>query len=121
MNTLLTSDEMQNLPGDFGVMLAQSEQALLTVQELAISVDGSIAPIQQQIERIALSAEQQMMEVGRTMETVEGVMDPRAPVMIGLVSTLNELQLAAESLRRAADLIERQPGVLLRGRARGGN
>jgi len=121
MNTLLTSEEMQSLPGDFGVMLEQSEQALLTVQELAVSVDGSIAPIQEQIERIALSAEQQMLEVGRTMESVEGVMDPRAPVMVGLTSTLNELQLAAESLRRAADMIERQPGVLLRGRARGGN
>lgn len=121
MNTLLTSDEMQNLPTDMSVMLAQTEETLLTLRELAVSVDGSIAPIQEQVERIALSAEQQMMEVGRTMETVDGVMDPRAPVMVGLVTTLNELQLAAESLRRAANLVEREPGVLLRGRARGGN
>lgn len=121
MNTLLTSDEMQNLPGDMSVMIAQTEETLLTLRELAVTVDGSIAPIQEQVERIAESAEQQMVEVGRTMEAVDGVMDPRAPVMVGLVTTLQELQLAAESLRRAADLMERQPGVLLRGRDRGGN
>ena len=121
MNTLLTSDEMQALPSEFGRMLAQTEETLLTLQDLAAAVDGSITPLQEQVERIAQSAERQMMEVERTLEKVDDVMDPRAPAMVGLVSTLGELQLAAESLRRAADLIERQPGVLLRGRGPGGN
>lgn len=121
MNTLLTSDEIQTLPREMGAMLAQTEETLLTLQDLAVTVDGSIAPIQEQVELIAQSAEQRMLEVERTLATVEGTMDPRAPVMVGLVSTLNELQLAAESLRRAADLIERRPDLLLRGRGPGGN
>jgi len=121
MNTLLTSDEIQTLPTSMGEMLTQTERTLLTLQDLAVTVDGSIAPIQEQAERIANSAEQQMIDVERTLAAVEGTMDPRAPAMVGLVSALNELQLAAESLRRTADLIERRPDLLIRGRGPGGN
>lgn len=121
MNALLTNEELQTLPSDLDDMFAQTEATLATLQNLALTVDGTITPIPGQLERIVQSAERQLVEVERSLGTVDDVMDPRAPVMVGLVSTLTELQLAAESLRRAADLVERRPGILLRGRAPGGN
>jgi paraquat-inducible protein B len=121
VNALLTSDEIQALPSEVGEMVSSLDQTLLSVRDLAVTVDEAIAPMQQQVEQAAVHAEESMSEVDETLDALQDVMDPQAPLMVGLVQTLSELQLAAESLRRVADMIERDPSILVRGRATGGN
>ena len=121
VNTLLTSDEIQALSADVGTMVTNLDRTLLSVRDLVVTVDEAITPTQLQVEEAAVHAEESMNEVDETLEALKDVMDPQAPLMVGLVQTLGELQLAAESLRRVADMIERDPSILVRGRATGGN
>lgn len=121
VNSLLTSDEIQALPSEVGEMVSNLDRTLLSVRDLAVTVDEVIAPMQQQVEQAVVHAEESMSEVDETLDALQGVMDPQAPLMVGLVQTLGELQLAAESLRRVAELIERDPSILVRGRATGRN
>ena len=61
-----------------------------------------------------------MEDVDQTLESLRGMMGPDAPLIVSLVGTLQELEAAARSLRRVSDLIERDPSILVRGRATGG-
>jgi len=118
---LLTSDQVQAIPGEVGAMVENLDQTLTAVRQLAVTVDESITPMQQQVTDAATHAEESMLEVDQTLDALQDVMDPQAPLMAGLVRTLAELELAAESLRRVADMIERDPAILVRGRDTGGN
>jgi phospholipid/cholesterol/gamma-HCH transport system substrate-binding protein len=118
---LLTSEQIQSIPGEVGIMVQNLDVTLAAVRELAESVDATVAPLQDQVTSAAAHAEASMIEVDETLDDLQGLIDPQAPLLVGLVRTLEELELAASSLRRVADMIERDPAVLVRGRDTGGN
>jgi paraquat-inducible protein B len=121
LNSVATSDELQSMPGEIDQVLANLDVTITTVRTLAASVDATVAPMRAQATATAEQAEASLAEVEQTVQSFREVMDPNAPLVVGLVGTLQELQEAARALRRVSELIERDPAMLVRGRDTGGD
>ncbi len=67
-------------------------------------------------ERALAAAEQTMAGAQRMIGAGEKALDPSAPLQQDLRGTLRELSRSARSLRTLADLLERHPEALLRGK-----
>jgi paraquat-inducible protein B len=121
VNGLINDEDMQNLPADVDRMVGTMETTLLVFQDLAASVDSTVGPMRQTVTDAAAQAEMSMVEVEATLQSMQRMMDPNAPLVVNMGRALQELELAARSLRRVAEMIERDPAVLIRGRdTRGG-
>jgi paraquat-inducible protein B len=120
MNQFMTSEQLQGLPGDVDRMVDNLDLTLESVRSLTETVEASIGPLEDHVASAAENAERSMEDVDQTLESLRGVMGPDAPLIVSLVGTLQELEAAARSLRRVSDLIERDPSILVRGRATGG-
>lgn len=120
LNDFATSDELQGVPAEVDQVLANLDITITTVQTLAANLDSTVAPVRERAEATAASAQESLQEVERTVEALREVMDPDAPLVVGLVGTLQELEQAARALRRVSELIERDPAILVRGRDTGG-
>jgi paraquat-inducible protein B len=121
LNHLITSPELQALPGEFEGMLGSLQATLATVQALVSVADSTVGPMSMRLTQTAEQAEAGLEQLEATLKELRGVVDPRAPLLSGIVETLDELERAARSLRRVAEMIEREPAVLLRGRDPGGD
>ena len=117
---VVTDEELQNVAANVNAMVLSVDRTVLGIQELVMAVDTTVGPVQERFSSAAARAETSMAEIDETMDALEAVLEPDSPLIVGLVDTLEELQLAAESLRRVAELIDRDPSILVRGRATGG-
>jgi paraquat-inducible protein B len=89
------------------------------VQSIAGELDITLATLRATLESLRAAAEQaQEVEVQMT-ETLAGtrfLLAPDAPLAVQLQTTLEEFASAARSLRSLAELVERDPSALLRGK-----
>jgi paraquat-inducible protein B len=116
LNRLINDEDMQQIPADVDRMMATLEVTLRSFQELAVTVDSTVGPMGRTVTGAALRAETSMAEVESTLQSIRELMDPDAPLVVNMSQALSELELAARALRRVAEMIERDPTVLLRGR-----
>ena len=121
IHDFIANPELPALIGSIDRMVIQMDETLGAYRLLALNTDSLVGPVSQRLAETADQAEVTLAGVDSTLATLREAVDPRAPVMVGLRSTLRELELAANALRRVAELLERTPGALVRGRANGGN
>ena len=62
-------------------------------------------------------ADEALVAARDTMRSIRTVVEPDSPVIHELGQTLEQLSLAAAAMRRLAETLERNPGMLVRGRA----
>lgn len=120
MNALLTNEGLQRLPENVDIVVDNLDVTLRSVRDLAAAIESTVEPLEQRVADAAERTETSMVQVDETMASLEEVLTPDAPLVVGLVSTMEELEEAARALRRVSELIERDPSVLVRGRATGG-
>jgi paraquat-inducible protein B len=101
-------------------LVASIDRTSVSIRALVESVDTAVGPLRQQVAEATVRAEESMANLNETLGSLQTVVDPEAPVVVGLVRTLEELELTARSLRRVAELLERDPAILVRGRSTGG-
>jgi len=95
---LVSSPEAKAIPGAVG-------RSLQSIDEMVRTLQASV----QHTDEVAA-------ELRRTLVAAQALMDPNAPLIAQLQATLEEFGAAARSLRSLAELIERDPGSLLRGK-----
>ena len=117
---IVTDDELQAVAANVNNLVVSVDETVAGIRDLVAAVDTTVGPVQQRFSSAAARAEVSMDEIDETMDALEAVLEPDSPLILGLVGTLEELQLAAQSLRRVAELIDRDPSILVRGRATGG-
>ena len=121
MNALLTNEGLQRLPENVDIVVDNLDITLRSVRELASAIESSVEPLEERVADAAVRTETSMAEVDETMTAIQDVVAPDAPLVVGLVSTMTELEEAARALRRVSEIIERDPSILVRGRDTGGN
>jgi paraquat-inducible protein B len=98
LRELVSSPEAKAIPGAVG-------RSLESIDEMVRTLRASV----QHTDEVAA-------ELSRTLVAAQALMDPDAPLVVQLQTTLQEFGNTARSLRSLAEMIERDPGVLLRGK-----
>jgi phospholipid/cholesterol/gamma-HCH transport system substrate-binding protein len=132
LRTILGQVEQQRLPEQVGATLAQVSQNLtqvssevsgLRAEELSRSVQQSLASFDQTLLRVNRLMERFEGERGvlaraeHTLEALGDVATGGKAIAPELELTLRELRSTSRSIRRFADMLERDPDMLLKGRA----
>jgi paraquat-inducible protein B len=96
--------------------------ATTSVREVADELKSTLQAIHPAVEALRETAKRTQEaedEMILTLEAARALMDPNAPLVVQLQATLREFGAAARSLRSLAEMVERDPGSLLRGRDTG--
>jgi paraquat-inducible protein B len=117
---LVTDEELQQVAANVNTLVVTVDETVAGIQGLVAAVDTTVGPVKEDFSNAARRAEMSMQEIDETMDALEAVLEPDSPLILGLVQTLEELQLTARSLRRVAELVDRDPSILVRGRDTGG-
>jgi paraquat-inducible protein B len=104
LNRVVNSPEIQANLVALRTTLTEIRKA---VGPLGKSVTGATDELRAALQRLQVA-----------VDRVGAIADPKAPVVQGLTSALGELGEAARAVRRLADDIDRDPSMLLRGKAR---
>jgi paraquat-inducible protein B len=137
LRELLEAPETQAAPASFlralegvdGLVVALQAQveplsadvsdASQAVQSLAGDLDVTLETLRSSLESLRAAAEQAQVVEGEMSETfanARSLLAPDAPLAVQLQLTLEEFGSAARALRSLAELVERDPSALLRGK-----
>jgi len=94
---------------------------LKTIDEAAAQLRRTLASIEGVSDGLKAQtlprADEAIVAARDTLQSLQAVVEPGSPVIHDLDDTLQQLSLAAEAVRRLADTLDRNPGLLVRGRA----
>src|SRR6185436_3966139 len=93
--------------------LAKLPNALAQVDDAAAQLERTFA----KVEGLAPDADAALVAARDTLRSAEGVLAADSPLLYRLDRTLDDLSAAAEAIRHFAEDLERNPGILVRGRA----
>jgi paraquat-inducible protein B len=107
---LANSPELENA-------LVALRQTLEGVQKLSEDLRQQMGPAMSSFTATAERAQRTLTELDATLKSTRMMIAPDSPLAYQIGKTLEELSQAARSARMLADTLERDPSVLLRGRA----
>lgn len=102
-------DQLASSPG----LKKGLEDLPATLEEIGQAADQ----IRQTLGKVESDADQTLVAARDTLRSADAVLAPDSPLLYRLTQTFDDLALAAASIRRLADDLERNPSMLLRGRA----
>ncbi|MDR2845284.1 MAG: MlaD family protein [Puniceicoccales bacterium] len=91
--------------------------ALKAVRELSQSLDGQVAPLSQEVQKTADEARKTLAQIHLAAENLRLLTQPGTGLRGSLDETLQQVADAAAALRTLANYLERQPNVLITGKA----
>jgi paraquat-inducible protein B len=109
LRALVASPETQALPGAL-------RSSIEGVDRLVGALEETLRPSLESLRETAERTREVEDELAKTLSSARTFMDPDAPLVVQLQGTLREFAATARSLRALTDLVERDPGVLLRGK-----
>jgi paraquat-inducible protein B len=112
-----TLDTLPTIASNLDGAIARLSKTLASVEELAESFDAKIDPLSASLEATAKNAREALRAATNTLNSTDAMLQPNSSVMFQLGGTLSELSEAARAIRRFAEDLERNPSMLVRGKA----
>ena len=112
---LVNSPAMKETIDKLPATVANVNQTLTTVREAATNLGGKGGTLDS-IKTMSEQTGATLAEVRETLQTVQALIDPNAPLANQLAASLQELASAARAVRLLASYVERNPGALVRGK-----
>jgi len=98
------------------------KQTVKDFGRLANDLDSRVKELSSNLDRTLSGLDKTLSGLDKTMSGVRGVVSPDAPMVVELESSMRQLSAMSRSIRELADLLERQPESLIRGKKKpGGN
>jgi paraquat-inducible protein B len=120
VNSPKLNETIDTLPGiarNIDTAAARFTTTLASIEGAATSIDTKIDPLAASLESTAKDAAGTMRAATSTLNNADLVLQPNSPVMFQLGRTLADLAEAAQAIRRLAEDLERNPSLLVRGKA----
>lgn len=112
LRAIVDSPELGEAPRAVRDTLGSVQQTLRAIETSFANADGAVNAIK----AAAMETDKLQTELVQTLDSAQALMDQRAPLVVQLQATLQEIGSAARSLRSLADALERDPSALVRGR-----
>lgn len=84
---------------------------------LADSLHGEIAPLSKNLERTSDTANAALEQAKETLATIQTTVDSESPLGYQLHETLVQISEAARQIRELAELLQRNPSAIVRGKS----
>lgn len=111
--TMKTVDELaRNINDKLQPLAGNANKTLGSVDQLVQNVNRNVQPLADNTIRALLDAQ-------KTLSEIEALLNEDSTQIYNLNIALDEIAIAARSIRNFAETIERQPEILLRGRSPG--
>ena len=94
--------------------------ALASVRKLAEHVDAQVAPLGGDLQVVTAGLRDALHTATVSLEQLQQMLQPEGPLFHPMSKTLADLSLAARAIRQVGEELERDPSVLLRGKALAG-
>ena len=116
ISTLAATEEL--LRGDeIKGSLVALEEALISVDELAASMNDRTEPILTHLDSVTVALTATLQATQSILENIESMTSPESAFRYESEEAMREMAAMARSLRFLADELERNPGSLLRGKS----
>jgi len=112
---LTDSSALKAAVDDLPETVATAKAALASARDLMTRVDAEQGPLLQSLRGTSQRASVALDHAAATFESVGAMIAPTAPLAVDLSATLQELTMAAHSVRLLADTLDRNPSVIVRG------
>jgi paraquat-inducible protein B len=95
---------------------ADAKTTLTSLRKLADDLDAKLGPLGGTMQATATDARETLRTTNLTLQQMQTLLKPDAPLAYSLQRSLNDLSAAARAFRQVAEELERDPSVLLRGK-----
>lgn len=116
INELVKSPGLKKAFDDLDDTLQSVDRTLASIRETSDSTRTQLEPLTRELTRASSDLRNTLAETNRTMTSARDVIDPDAPLAVGLGKAMTDVSQAARAVERLADLLERNPDALLRGK-----
>ena len=96
--------------------VANLNQTMTSFRELSVRLDAKSGPLLDSLKGTSEKGGATMDQARETLQSVEQFVEPESPLSTQLAGSLQEVSEAARALRLLANLLERNPSVLVRGK-----
>jgi len=117
MDRFVNSPKLASTLESLDATIVAMRESVESIRSLSEDLRGDIGPVTDRLSRTIDTAEAMLQQSQHLLARMDGVMEPDAPFQYQLRMTLDEVATAARAVRVLADSIERNPSVLVRGRA----
>ena len=107
-----TRDALAGIPGT----LTEMRAALQSIQDLAVSADTTLESVRPRIDASSADFQTATEELSLMLESLRAAIEPGAPLLTNLETSLYEIGMAAAALGELADYLQQNPSALLRGK-----
>jgi paraquat-inducible protein B len=116
LNRIINDRDTQELTGSLQAAIAEAQGALQDTHSLVNNADARITPLLDELMPAVEKLDNALAAGEAALSNASEQMKGDTELAYGLTTTLDELQLAARSLRVFLDYIERNPEALIRGK-----
>ncbi len=90
-------------------------EAIAAARRLVIDLDERTAPLGDGLRAVSADTRQTLMSLRATLESIQALVGPEAPLSVGLAQTVTDLSRAARAVSNLADFLERNPSAVVFG------
>ena len=90
-------------------------EAIAAARRLVIDLDERTAPLGDGLRTVSADTRQTLMSLRATLESIQALVGPEAPLSVGLAQTVTDLSRAARAVSNLADFLERNPSAVVFG------
>jgi paraquat-inducible protein B len=116
VNNFVNSTDLKSTVDQLGLAARNLSEAALSIHTLANRLSNEAGPLSESLTRSSKQAGEALKQMQITFARVQHVVEPESPLAYQLNQTLQDVSSAAVAVHGLADLLQRNPGVLLRGR-----
>jgi len=116
VSNFINSPDLKSSVNQLGVAAKNLSDASLSIGRLANNLNRQVGPVGESLSRSAKQAGDALHQVEVTLANVQHTVEPQSPLSYQLTQTLQDLSSAANAVQELAEMLHRNPTVLVRGR-----
>ncbi len=116
VNNFVKSSDLKNSVDQLGLAAKNLSDAALSIHALASKMGNEIGPLGDSLTQSSKQAGEALKQMQVTLGRVQRVIEPESPIAYQLTQTLQDLSSAAVAVHELADMLQRNPSALVRGR-----
>lgn len=116
VNDFVHSPDLKNSVDQLGMAARNLSEAAVSLHVLADKVDAKVGPLGDSLTHASNQATEALKQMRLTLATVQQSIQPASPLNYQVTQTLQDLSSAANSVQELAEMLHRNPSVLVRGR-----